>query len=44
MSLEQALVDFGREIGIPTLSPAPHGGVQLRFDSGASLGGRRCRP
>ena len=41
MSLEQALVDFGREIGIPTLSPAPHGGVQLRFDSGATLGAAR---
>lgn len=38
MSLEQALADMGHKIGIPTLSPGAHGGVQLRLDSGAVLG------
>lgn len=37
-SFQQALADFGREIGITDLAPGPHGGAHLRFDSGASLG------
>ncbi|MCA0326662.1 MAG: type III secretion chaperone SycN [Proteobacteria bacterium] len=38
MSLEQALADFGREIGVQSLAPGPEGTVQLRFESGAILG------
>lgn len=35
---EQALMDFGRDIGVETLAPGPSGAVQLRFDHGATLG------
>lgn len=38
MSMEQALADFGREIGIASLSPGPGESLHLRFDSGAALG------
>jgi len=36
--LEQALTDFGHDIGVETLAPGPSGAVQLRFDHGATLG------
>lgn len=36
--LQQALADFGRDIGLPTLESGPDGGVQLRLESGALLG------
>lgn len=37
-SLQQALADFGRDIGLPLLEPRADGGVQLRLESGALLG------
>lgn len=36
--LQQALADFGREIGLPTLADSTGAGVQLRLESGALLG------
>ena len=36
--LQQALADFGRDIGLPTLETGPDGSVQLRLESGALLG------
>ncbi|WP_423455468.1 hypothetical protein [Ottowia sp. VDI28] len=37
-TLEHALADFGRDIGVETLAPGSSGAVQLRFDHGAVLG------
>ena len=36
--LQQALADFGCDIGLPALEPGPDGSVQLRLESGALLG------
>lgn len=36
--LQQALADFGRDIGLPMLETGPDGSVQLRLESGALLG------
>lgn len=36
--LQQALADFGRDIGLPLLETQADGGVQLRLESGALLG------
>lgn len=38
---EQALTDFGRDIGVETLAPGRSGAVQLRFEDGATLGFHR---
>lgn len=36
--LQQALADFGRDLGLTTLDAGPRGEVQLRLESGALLG------
>ncbi|WP_298208958.1 hypothetical protein [Acidovorax sp.] len=36
--LEQALADFGHDMGLPMLEAGPRGEVQLRLESGALLG------
>ncbi|WP_354448753.1 hypothetical protein [Ottowia thiooxydans] len=36
--LEQALADFGQEMGVQNLATGPTGVVELRFDHGATLG------
>lgn len=36
--MEQALAEFGQDIGLTALAPSPDGHVQLRLASGALLG------
>jgi type III secretion system chaperone SycN len=36
--LQQALADWGRDIGLPLLDAGPAGGVQLKLESGALMG------
>ncbi len=38
LSFQQALADFGHDIGLSSLGAGPRGDVQLRLDSGALLG------
>ena len=38
VSFQQALANFGRDIGLSTLESGPRGDVQLRLESGALVG------